>query len=756
MSRRDMVFIGLVLAFALAWTTAVAADPWEGFEGENTAWRAADRSWTDNNATGVALSTEYASEGRQSLKVGFSGPGQKACAYMDKDMDLSSAKAVTLDLYNATSGGQVAVAVCTGDSWKWQESPMVDVGPGWNKGLTFDLTSADWKSADTGWAYVAKPVDLEKVKRFVVIFWEGQEKSGAVYIDNILMVGLAGAGGPAGGEEGEGAEGVVKPAVRFSGRITPMVKYKTTDIAAEWVQIDPMEGTDGWAQAEACPVAIEASSDHVTAGSTSVKFTSTSATPADIKVKMDFNSPDNPMDWQVDWSSYVAFSFDVYNDTGQDINGCIALRNSSWSWDPYNCTFPAGQSTVVVPIIISAVETRQIDVQFWGMPAGTSIYFDNLKVQVRGVPDVITYRLDLTAKTSFGLQSNLVLDYIDDGSDAKFEVARGTLSLAGVRILYHDRFTNSDDYMKLYWEDPDNEDLDIERITWKGVEVNRNFGKLHLNALYLPGGPSIDGEKLDYNLFGLRMIYPVGKATLGLSGVRGAGEVVAIDATIPLGFANFGAEAGIAEGSTDNWGLFLVLKDGTSGPLGYYLEFMRTTPGFVTPDSEWSKENCQKFYGKVTYAPVDGLSLIGVYDCFHKLDGGWDKRAPSIEVDVDLFKPFSLKLYYETKDEGDTTPLPHTTKFEGTASYEGDALSASLLVRQETGKDTEHEFTLTWAFAETWQLAVEADLLTASDEYGLDLTKRFSETLDLTLSYDRKVEPTQTVTTYTLALGVNF
>lgn len=745
MSRNRLVAIALVLVFALAWTMAGAAGPWEGFEGTATAWRAADRSWTDNNATGVALSTEYASEGKQSLKLSFSGPGLKACAYIDKDMDLSGAKAVTLDLYNATSGGKVAIAVCTGDSWKWQESPMVDVGPGWNKGLTFDLTSSNWKSADTGWAYVAKPVDLDKVKRFVVLFWEGQEKAGAVYIDNIVLVGLAGAGGPAGGEEGEEAEGE-KPTVRFSGRITPQVKRVVTKVA-DWAQIDPMEGTDGWyfETWSAASGSVAASTSHVTAGATSVQLTNTGSSADNPAFTIDLGNG-NPLPDTMDLSGKTAISFDVYNPTGGTITGVLVVRNGpNWDWNQIDISIPAGASQLIVPFgTTPRNDVRALTIRFWSLPAGESIYLDNMCLNSTPVPTVNTLRLDLTAKTSFGLQSNLVLDYIDDGSDAKFEVARGTLSLAGLRAFYHDRFTSSDDYMKLFWNDPDQ---DIETVDWYGAEFIKTFGPLRVNALYA------DGPK---QLKGLRLTYNFGKPTVGLTGAWGDSNVVGVDLTVPLGFANLVTEAAVAEYSLENWAFGIVFKDGTLGPFGYYLEFMRSTPNFYARDSEWSKENCQKFYGKVTYTPVSGLSLTGVYDYFHKLDGTWDKRAPSLEVNLSLFSPLTFKLYYESKDEGNTTPLPHTTKFEGTASYAGEALSASLLLRQETGKDLEQEFSLSWAFAETWKLAAEAKLLTASDEYGLDLTKRFSETLDLTLSYDRKVEATQTVTTYTLALGANF
>ncbi len=42
-----------------------------------------------------------------------------------------------------------------------------------------------WKSADTDWAYAGKLQELDKTKRLAVIFLEGEEKEGAVYLDNL-------------------------------------------------------------------------------------------------------------------------------------------------------------------------------------------------------------------------------------------------------------------------------------------------------------------------------------------------------------------------------------------------------------------------------------------------------------------------------------------------------------------------------------------------------------------------------------------
>ncbi|MGQ9778339.1 MAG: hypothetical protein ACUVRM_00475 [Bacillota bacterium] len=376
MSCSRLVLVGLILvALVLVGVLSWAAGPWEGFETESTAWRAADRSWTDNNATGVALATEYASEGKQSLKLSFFGPGLKACAYIDKDMDLSNAKAVMLDLYNATSGGKVAVAVCTGDSWKWQESQMIEVGPGWNKGLSFDLTSANWKSADTGWAYVAKPVDLDKVKRFVVLFWEGLEKSGAVYIDNIIFVGIAAEG--TGVEEGAAAP--ITPSLTLTGRLTP----KAVNVYTEpnpWACIDLIENGGGWYWENwSSPGEVSTSTEHVTAGSTSVKLTKITET-GDVAFTTDFSNPNNPMNWQENWSDIIAVAFDVYNDTGQEIAAEFLVRNN-WNWDPIGgITIPEGASTIVISIAAKARDdVRALTFRFFSMPQDTSIYLDNLR-----------------------------------------------------------------------------------------------------------------------------------------------------------------------------------------------------------------------------------------------------------------------------------------------------------------------------------------------------------------------------------------
>lgn len=177
--------IFILLMFSLA--SICFANFFEGFEGGKGNWYFPDKSWSDNNTTLLDVSTEFASEGKNSLRVDFAGAGSKIYAVTEGEWDMSSLSSISLDLYNTTDDGSAVVAVCTGDAYFWWESSPIPVKNGWNKGLTFDLTAASWKSASTGWAFTSKPKGLKSVKRLVVLFYEGSKKSGSVYIDNINL-----------------------------------------------------------------------------------------------------------------------------------------------------------------------------------------------------------------------------------------------------------------------------------------------------------------------------------------------------------------------------------------------------------------------------------------------------------------------------------------------------------------------------------------------------------------------------------------
>lgn len=187
----------LTLVLTLACVTAVyAAGPWAGFESGKGTWIFPDKSWEGNNTSGLEASTEYASEGKSSLKLSFTGAGFRAIGFVEGEWDMTKVSKIGLDLYNPTEDGGVAIAICTGDSWFWQESTPVPVKNGWNKSVAFDLTKATWKSAASGWAFSAKPNGLKSVKRFVVVFFEGKTKAGAVYLDNINIDGLVAGAAP--------------------------------------------------------------------------------------------------------------------------------------------------------------------------------------------------------------------------------------------------------------------------------------------------------------------------------------------------------------------------------------------------------------------------------------------------------------------------------------------------------------------------------------------------------------------------------
>lgn len=211
--KRSLIIAGsflLVLMFAFSLT--YAASSFEGFEGGKGSWIFPDKTWEGNNTTGIEASKEYASEGKSSLKINFAGEGFRAIGFVEGEWNMESVSAISLDLYNGTEDGQLAIAVCTGDAWFWWEASPVTVKGGWNKGITFDMSATTWKSAATGWNFSAKPKGLKSVKRFVVLFFEGTNKNGSVYVDNIQLAGVA-------GEEKETVE-VQAPKVSANGSVS--------------------------------------------------------------------------------------------------------------------------------------------------------------------------------------------------------------------------------------------------------------------------------------------------------------------------------------------------------------------------------------------------------------------------------------------------------------------------------------------------------------------------------------------------------
>lgn len=180
--------------------SAVAAKPSEdvieGFEKGSTTWVAVKTNWGDGDkSTGVSLSTDWAAEGKQSLKCEFKTPDAKkeSATYYTEKMsarDISPYDAVSFDVYNPTGQTvQCAIALTTGAGWDWYESKAVDIAAGAKQTVRVELYEGALKCPASNWQFTADLEDSDDLRRIAVKFFIPAETAeGVVYLDNVKMI----------------------------------------------------------------------------------------------------------------------------------------------------------------------------------------------------------------------------------------------------------------------------------------------------------------------------------------------------------------------------------------------------------------------------------------------------------------------------------------------------------------------------------------------------------------------------------------
>lgn len=345
------------------------------------------------------------------------------------------------------------------------------------------------------------------------------------------------------------------------------------------------------------------------------------------------------------------------------------------------------------------------------------------------------FRMEWYGNLKPNISSSCVGDVIYDGPDASLILARGELSWAGLRLFYHERYTNSDDLLRLFWMNPDES---IEVVTTQGVEFVRKLGRLDLNLVYADYG--------NHELKGLRLTHPLGGTgtTVGLTGAWGWGDVVGLDLRRSMGAAEFAAEVAFAGGSADRWGLGMALKDEGFGPFTYHLEYALTEPGFSTPDSDWYRENCEKLRGVLNYVPAPGVYLNAVYESYKTRDDQVRNTERSVSATISCLGPFNISLARCLLNSLDLMP---TKISEVYLCYMLDRATISLFLRHNSSRGFEPEiFVSWWTPSMDWQVAARATLLVDFPGYGFDLTRRLACGSEFSLSYTANLD---------LALGQN-
>lgn len=180
------VFAAIVFIGVNAGLVRAEEKAFDNFEASTVDW--ASPGWENAGGVDLTLSTEKASEGKQSLKVVAQDEPQdwknKVVFAKEAALDLSNLNMV-LDIYTdaATGMGAQVGFDSTGD---YYESQKKILSQGWNKDVTFDLGAKDFKCKASDWKYTAPLADRSDItKVFILITHPKKAKNATVYIDNI-------------------------------------------------------------------------------------------------------------------------------------------------------------------------------------------------------------------------------------------------------------------------------------------------------------------------------------------------------------------------------------------------------------------------------------------------------------------------------------------------------------------------------------------------------------------------------------------
>ncbi|MDD5424852.1 MAG: hypothetical protein PHR74_06205 [Candidatus Omnitrophica bacterium] len=164
-----------------------------GFEDDTGGWRVPD--WAlekeDHVARDLASSTDWASEGKKSMKVTSEFLGGKwsgAFVEIEDYYDWSAYSKLSVDVYipkDAPAGLKGKIILTTGEEWKWTEmSKTVPLTPGQVTTITASLApgSKDWKNT------LVDDNFRKDVRKFGIRVENNKsEWKGMYYVDNIRL-----------------------------------------------------------------------------------------------------------------------------------------------------------------------------------------------------------------------------------------------------------------------------------------------------------------------------------------------------------------------------------------------------------------------------------------------------------------------------------------------------------------------------------------------------------------------------------------
>ena len=148
---------------------------WDGMETKG--------NWNVSNKSKISVSTEYVTEGRNSLRINGGDsvpPSGVTVTKHNTYLDLSFAKKIVFDVYNSGTPAQITVVLYAGQRY---ESIPKELASGLNKNVTFELNAKDFK-------FILTSENVAQIVEFII--YPQDDKIDPLYIDNIRVKKLGG------------------------------------------------------------------------------------------------------------------------------------------------------------------------------------------------------------------------------------------------------------------------------------------------------------------------------------------------------------------------------------------------------------------------------------------------------------------------------------------------------------------------------------------------------------------------------------
>jgi hypothetical protein len=308
--RKNMWILSIVLLFP---SVIISQDSnqgnsllWHGFETSNS-WTTTD--WNNNAFSNPMITGDFVSEGKKSLEIKMDAkqPGQQAVIQLLDTGDMSQVKKISVDIYNSSSVNmKIYLMLKTGQNWVYHESKRLDVKPGWNKSIAFDLSAGEFGSDGKYNMQIKEP---NAVRRLGFIFEPEAKAQGAVFMDNVRL-------------EGTGLD-----------KLLPADTGAETDTGSE-VLLDSFEGGRlRWSAAGtwSCATGVENTTITASAGKGAMKANYNLKEPGMNAVFMIEDS--------LDLSDASEIKMDVYYPDEFPSNMTLALSTGDkWLWQEYTTT----------------------------------------------------------------------------------------------------------------------------------------------------------------------------------------------------------------------------------------------------------------------------------------------------------------------------------------------------------------------------------------------------------------------------------